>query len=207
MSPAINGRLKLNAFFGSVIFYDLISTESLVALLTVHKRIGKTAEMSGCHPCLGIHEDCTVNTYIVGILLNKLLPPRLFNIILKLDSKISVIPGIRKSAIYLRSGIYESSSFRKSHDLVHCFFHSISFHATSACHSGIYPETAVFYIQVKILSQPPLHFKGFGVITRPRPAVPHQAVRLFLCHNSSQRMSDHRSFHPCCHQADPVYSQ
>ena len=54
---------------------QLICTETLVALLTVHQRIGEGCEMSGCNPGLRIHQDRAVDTDVIFGLLDKLLPP------------------------------------------------------------------------------------------------------------------------------------
>ena len=80
-----------------------------MALLTVHQRIRETAEMSGSHPRLRIHQNRTVHTDIVRILLNKFLPPCSLDVILQFDAQIAVVPCICKSAVNLRSRIYETS--------------------------------------------------------------------------------------------------
>ena len=66
--PSI-GLWQLNALLLTVILNQLICTETLVALLTVHQRICKAAKMSGCHPGLRIHQNRTVHADIVRILL------------------------------------------------------------------------------------------------------------------------------------------
>ena len=58
-----------------IVLDELICTETLFTALAVHQRIREAAQMSGCHPCLGVHEDRTVYTYVVRALLNKFLPP------------------------------------------------------------------------------------------------------------------------------------
>ena len=80
-----------------------------MTLLTVHQRIREAAEMTGSHPCLRVHQDRTVNADIVRILLNKLLPPCSLDVILQFDAQIAVVPCICKSAVNLRSRIYETS--------------------------------------------------------------------------------------------------
>ena len=54
---------------------QLIGTETLVALLTVHQRIGEGCEVTGCDPGLRIHQDRAVDTDVIFGLLDKLLPP------------------------------------------------------------------------------------------------------------------------------------
>ena len=44
--PAVNGTVQLYAVVRSVIFNDFVRTETLVAFLTVHQRIGKAAQMA-----------------------------------------------------------------------------------------------------------------------------------------------------------------
>jgi hypothetical protein len=74
-----------------------------VAFLTVHKRIGERAQMSGRDPCLRIHEDSAVKTNVVWIFLNEFLPPCLLYVILQLNAEIAVIPCICKSTVDLRT--------------------------------------------------------------------------------------------------------
>ena len=71
-----------DAFFLTEILDQFICTETLMAFLTVHQRIGKSAEMTGSYPCLWVHQDRTVNADIVRRFLNKFLPPCTFYIIL-----------------------------------------------------------------------------------------------------------------------------
>ena len=87
----------------AVVLDQLIRAESLMAFLAVHKGIREGAQMSGRDPCLRVHEDGTVKTYIVWIFLNKFLPPCLLYVILQLDAEIAVIPCICKSAVDLRT--------------------------------------------------------------------------------------------------------
>ena len=72
--------------------------------------------MSAGYPCLGIHQDRTVHTYIIGALLNKLLPPCLFHIVLQLYAKVTVIPGICQASVNLGTGIYKTSCTVKALD-------------------------------------------------------------------------------------------
>ena len=65
-----------------------------LALLAVHQRIGKAADMAGSDPDLRIHQDSAVETDIVLAFLNETLPPKLFNIIFKLNAERTVIPRV-----------------------------------------------------------------------------------------------------------------
>ena len=86
--------------------------------------------MTGCYPYLGIHQDSTVNTYVVGILLYKLLPPCSLDIVLELYAKRTEVPRIGKTAIDIGTGIYESSYLGKGYDLFHCLLNRHSPHLT-----------------------------------------------------------------------------
>ena len=84
--PCINTAFYCNAIFCHVVLDHLICTETLMTLFTIHQRIGEASQMTGCHPCLRIHQNRAVNTYIVRIFTNKFLPPSLLYIILKLNA-------------------------------------------------------------------------------------------------------------------------
>ena len=116
--PAVNGTLDLDSVVSHIIFNQFICTKTLVTLFTVHQRICKSTQMTGCHPCLWIHKNGTIHTYVVRILLNELLPPCLLHIVFELNSKVSVIPCIGKSAIDFRTRIHKSSVLCKCYDFV-----------------------------------------------------------------------------------------
>ena len=123
LCPSIDRAFQCNVFLIAEIFDQLICTETLMTFFTVHQRIRKASEMSGCYPGLRIHQDRTVNTYVVWILCDEFLPPCLFYIVLQLYTKITVIPGICQTSVNLGTRIYKTSGFCQCHDLVHCFFH------------------------------------------------------------------------------------
>ena len=75
-----------------------------MTLFAVHQRIGETSQMSGCYPRLRIHQDRAVYTHIIFIVLYKLLPPGLLDVILQLYTERAVIPGIGQSPVNLGSG-------------------------------------------------------------------------------------------------------
>ena len=128
LRPSVYRALKLNAVLLAVVLDDLVCAETLMALFTIHKRIREASQMSGCDPGLRVHQDGTVNTYVVRRLLNEFLPPCALYVILKLYTKVAVIPSIRKTSIDLRTRVNKSSCFCQSNNLVHCFFHDISPH-------------------------------------------------------------------------------
>ena len=110
-TPAVYRSLKCNIIFLCKIFDNLICTETLMTLSTIHQRIRKSAQMTGSHPCLWVHDNRTVDTYVVWALLYELLPPCLFDVVLQFHAEISVIPTVRKTSIDLRTRIYKSSCF------------------------------------------------------------------------------------------------
>ena len=88
-----------------------------------YERIRKASEMAAGHPCLGIHQNSTVNTYVIGIGGDEFLPPCFLYVILKFHTQIAIIPGICQTSINLGSRINETSRFGKCHNFFHCFFH------------------------------------------------------------------------------------
>ena len=125
LRPGINAALQLDSLFLTKILDQLICAETLMAFLTIHQRIRKSTQMTGSHPCLRVHQDSAVHTYVVGISLYEFLPPCLFNIVFEFDTKITVIPGVGQSAIDLGARIYKTSGFCQGNDFVHCLFHNI----------------------------------------------------------------------------------
>ena len=99
LAPGIHTALNGNSFFCAEIFNDLIRAETLMALFTVHQRVRKTAQMTGSHPCLRIHQNSTVHPYIVWAFHNEFFPPGFFHIVFQLHAKVAVIPGVGKSAV------------------------------------------------------------------------------------------------------------
>ena len=78
LGPAVYRTLDLDVVLCHIVLDELICTETLFTALAVHQRVREAAQMSGCHPCLGVHENRTVYTYVVRAFLNKLLPPCTF---------------------------------------------------------------------------------------------------------------------------------
>ena len=128
LAPGVHAALQGDALLLAVILDELIRPETLVALLTVHQRVGESAQMAGGNPGLGIHQDGAVNTHIVGALLDKFLPPGALYVIFQLHAQIPVIPGIGKSSVDLGSRIDKPSGLGQRNNFLHRFFHS--FHST-----------------------------------------------------------------------------
>ena len=86
--------LRAHALYGYVLFavllvpvlYDIVSSLSCLALLAVDKGIRETAYVTGCHPCLGVHDDSGIETYVIRALLHELLPPCGLDVVLELNA-------------------------------------------------------------------------------------------------------------------------
>ena len=126
LRPGIYASFNLDPMLCTVVLDQLICTETLMALLTVHQRIRKSAQVTRSYPCLRIHKNRTVYAYIVGRLLNKFLPPRSFYVVFQLHTQVSIVPGICQTTVNLRARIDESSGFCQSNNFFHCFFHNYS---------------------------------------------------------------------------------
>ena len=88
-------------FAVSKLFDKLICSMSTLALLTIDKWIRKICHMTRSYPNLWIHQNRTVKPINIHVFGNKLLPPCLFNIIFKLNSKWSIIKSVGKTPINL----------------------------------------------------------------------------------------------------------
>ena len=132
LAPAVHGAVELDTIFFRIILDQLIRAEPFMTLTAVHQGIREAAEMSACHPGLGIHQNGTVHTHIITVPRDELLPPGLLHIIFQLHAQVTVIPGIRKTAVNLGAGIHKASRLGKRHNFFHCFFHNFLFPAASA---------------------------------------------------------------------------
>ncbi len=99
---------------------QLVGTVTRLARLAVHQRVVETADMTGCHPHLAIHQDCAVQTDIILAFLHKFLPPGLFDIVLKFNAQRTIVPCIRQTAVQLASGKNQATVFAERNQLVHC---------------------------------------------------------------------------------------
>ena len=75
LRKSIDGFIELVSRFGAPVFDYFIGAETFVTFAAVQQRIGKTGEMTACHPRLRVHENCRVNTYVVAVFLDEFLPP------------------------------------------------------------------------------------------------------------------------------------
>ena len=101
---------------------ELVGAEALLTLLTVHQRIGEAAQMAGGHPGLGVHQDGGVQTHVVGVLLDELLPPGLLDVVLQLHTQGAVVPGVGQAAVDLGAGEDEAAALAQGDDLLHGLF-------------------------------------------------------------------------------------
>lgn len=63
-----------------------------MTFFTFNQGVSKTLEMLTGFPNFRIHNNCCINSDHIIARLNKLLPPQLLDIILKLNTKRTVIP-------------------------------------------------------------------------------------------------------------------
>ena len=114
-----------NALFDAVLchilFDKIVGAMAGFARLAVHKRIGKTTDMSAGLPSGGVHNDCAVKTYVVGAFDDEFFPPSLFDVVFHCNTEGAVVPRIGKTAVNLAAGIYETAVFRKRDEFVHCY--------------------------------------------------------------------------------------
>ena len=119
LRPCIHSAFQFNTVFCTVIFDNLIRTETLMTFFAIHQWIRKATQMSRRNPSLRVHQNCTVHTNIVWRFLNEFLPPCFFYIVFQFHTKISVIPCVCKSAVNLRTRVYKSSGFCQRYNFIH----------------------------------------------------------------------------------------
>ena len=86
--------VDVNAVFEVVFFDEVVGAMTGFAGFAIHQRIGKTADMSACLPSGGVHDDCAVKTYVVGIFDNEFFPPSLLDVVFELDAERAVVPRV-----------------------------------------------------------------------------------------------------------------
>ena len=129
LGKGVDGLGQLHAVFMAPILNKLVGPEALLALLAIHKRIGKARQMAAGHPGLGIHQNGRILAHVVGIFLDELLPPGLLDIVLQLHTQGAVVPGVGEATVDLGPGENKAAVFTQGNDLVHGFlgvFHSDS---------------------------------------------------------------------------------
>ena len=104
------------------VFDHFIGAEALLALLAVHQGVGEAAHVAGGHPNLRIHQDSGVQTHVIGVLLDELLPPGLLHVVLQLHAQGAVVPGVGQTAVDLAAGEDEAAALTQGDDLFHGLF-------------------------------------------------------------------------------------
>ena len=122
LAHSVHAVTQVEAVLLAPVLNDLVGAETLLALFTIHQGVGEAAHMAGGHPNLGIHQDGGVQTHIIGILLDELLPPGLLYVVFQFHTQRAVVPGVGQAAIDLRSGEDKSTSLTQSDDLFHGLF-------------------------------------------------------------------------------------
>ena len=116
------GKIDFETVFCGVIFDKIIGSVTGFAGFAIHKRVGKTAHVTACHPNVGVHQDSAVETYVIFVLLNELFPPSLFYIVFEFDAERTVVPGVCESAVNFASGEDETSVLAQRDEFVHSKF-------------------------------------------------------------------------------------
>ena len=122
LREGVNGLRQLIADFLAPVLDDLVGAEALMTLTAVHQRIGESTEVAGGNPGLRIHQDGGVQTDVVAVLLDELLPPGPLDVVLQLHAERTVVPGVGEAAVDLAAGKDETAVFAEGNDLVHGFF-------------------------------------------------------------------------------------
>ena len=103
------------------------------AALAVHQGIGEIAHVAGGDPGGGVHQDGGVQAHIVVGLLDELLHPRLFHIVLELHAQGAVVPGVCQTAVDLGPGIHKAPALAQIHDHVQGLFTVLHFISSCFC--------------------------------------------------------------------------
>ena len=130
LGEGVNGLIQGDVLLGAEVLDQLVGAEALLALLAVHEGIGEAAQMAGGNPGLGVHQNGGVLTYVVGVLLDELLPPGLLHVVLQLHAQGAVIPGVGQAAVDLAAGENKAAVLAQGDDFIHRLFgvfHHVSF--------------------------------------------------------------------------------
>jgi len=120
ITPAIDGQV--DAIGMVVVFDQLVGAVTALALLAVDQGIGKAADVAGSDPGLGVHQDGAVDPDIMGIFLDKFLPPGRLDVVFQQDTQRAVVPGIGQTAIDLRTWEDKATILSQGNDFLHGFF-------------------------------------------------------------------------------------
>ena len=121
VAPAVYRNLG-HVVFLHVFLDQLICAETFFTFLTVHQRVAEAAYMTGCDPCLRVHQDSAVHANIIGAFLDEFLPPCFFYVIFQLNANRTVIPCVCQTAVNFRAGIDETPVFCQRNNFFHRFY-------------------------------------------------------------------------------------
>ena len=93
--------IYVESVFCGIVLNKLVCSVTGLALAAVHKRIGKSANVTGCDPDLRVHKDGRVKTYIVLALLYEFFPPSSFYVVFVFNTERTVVPRVCKAAVDL----------------------------------------------------------------------------------------------------------
>ena len=123
--------IHIHATAGLAGLNQLVRPLTGAAALAVHQGVGEVAHMPGGNPGGGVHEDGGIQTHIVFGLLDELLQPCLFYIVLELHTQRAVVPCIGKTAVDFGTGIHKAPVLTQVYHHVQCLF--AVFHILSSC--------------------------------------------------------------------------
>ena len=121
----VGHRLDIRALDGVVlepVLDELVGPVAHLAGLAVDERVVEGGHMSGGDPDLRVHQYRRVEADVVGVLLDELLPPGLFDVVLELCAEGAVVPAVGKTAVDLAPGVDEAPVLAQSHELFHRLF-------------------------------------------------------------------------------------
>ena len=121
------------------------------ALLAVHQRVRKAAEVSRGDPGLRIHQNGGVKSHVVFVFLNELFEPCLLDVVFERHAQRTVVPGVGESAVDLAARIHKASALAQRNDFFHCFLSVV--HIITSLDNQIYLNNFTIY---------PLACQGFS---------------------------------------------
>ena len=116
------------AILGAPALDELVGPVAHLAGLAVDEGIVEGGHMAGGHPHLGVHEDGGVQAHVVGVFLDKLLPPGPLDVVFQLHAQGAVVPGVGQAAVDLATGVDEAPALAQCHDLIHGLFGVLHIH-------------------------------------------------------------------------------
>ena len=118
VAPA--GDILFDTLLFHIVFDEIVGAVAGLTALAVHKRIGKTAYVTGRYPHVGIHQNRAVQADVIFVLLDEFLPPSFFDVVFEFCAEGTVIPSVGKTAVDFASAVYEASAFAESDQFIHC---------------------------------------------------------------------------------------